>query len=156
MNHIYYKEKQTNKTREFSRNAFAKLNALNDILKNPFHSVELKETIFNTFTKAQKCYYAFSRLVYIYKIKKHKYVVTDDLMTNKLDHAYNFSNSARIIADTSLEELMLADANLYNFSQMSLVLISVKKILRMSSSIDSDTSIEDTLIFSKIAVINNI
>ena len=85
MNHIYYKEKQTNKTREFSRNAFAKLNALNDILKNPFYSVELKETIFNTFTKAQKCYYAFSRLVYIYKIKKHKYVVTDDLMTNKLD-----------------------------------------------------------------------
>lgn len=85
MNHIYYKEKQTNKTREFSRNAFAKLNALNDILKNSFHSDELKETIFNTFTKAQKCYYAFSRLAYIYKIKKHKYVVTDDLMTNKLD-----------------------------------------------------------------------
>ena len=85
MNHIFYKEKQTNNTIQFSKNAFAKLNSLNDILKNPFYSNELKETIFNTFTKAQKCYYAFSRLVYIYKIKKHKYIVTDDLMINKLD-----------------------------------------------------------------------
>jgi hypothetical protein len=85
INHIYYKEKQTNKTKQFFKNAFAKLNSLNDILENPFHSNNLKETVFNTFTKAQKCYYAFSRLAYIYKIKKHKYVVTDDLMINKLD-----------------------------------------------------------------------
>ena len=85
INNIFYNKIQTNKTHTFSRNAFAKLNSLNNVLKNPFYNDELKETIFNTFTKAQKCYYAFSRLAYIYKIKKHKYVVTDDLMINKLD-----------------------------------------------------------------------
>lgn len=85
MNNIFYTEKNCIKKDKFVRNAFAKLNSLNTILQNDFYQNELKERIFNIFTKSQKHYYAFSRLAHIYKIKKHPYVVTNDLMMNTLD-----------------------------------------------------------------------
>jgi hypothetical protein len=85
INNIFYKAKECNKNTQFSKNAFAKFTSLNDILENSFYTYEFKENVFNTFTKAQKHYYAFSRLAYYYKIKKHNYIVTNDLMMNKLD-----------------------------------------------------------------------
>jgi len=85
INNIFYKSKECKKTTKFSKNAFAKFTYLNDIFENSFYINEFKETIFDTFSKAQKHYYAFSRLAHIYKIKRHKYVVSDDLMMNKLD-----------------------------------------------------------------------
>lgn len=85
INTIYYKEKTCKKGSPFSKNAFSKLFSLNSILENTFYEKQLKETIFDIFTKAQKHYFAFTRLAHIYKIKKHHYVVTDDLMMNNLD-----------------------------------------------------------------------
>jgi hypothetical protein len=85
INNIFYKAKESKKTTNFLKNAFAKFTSLNDVLENPFYNIEFKEKISNIFTKAQKHYYAFSRLAYYYKIKKHNYVVTNDLMMNKLD-----------------------------------------------------------------------
>ena len=85
MNSIYYKEKECKKESKFSKNAFAKFFSLNSILENTFYEKQLKETIFDIFTKTQKYYFAFTRLAYIYKIKKYPYVVTDDLIMNKLD-----------------------------------------------------------------------
>jgi hypothetical protein len=85
INNIFYKSKDCKKTTQYSRNAFAKFTSLNDILENSLYKNEFKENILNIFAKAQKYYYAISRIAYNYKIKKHKYIVTDDLMMNKLD-----------------------------------------------------------------------
>ena len=85
MNTIFYKEKVCGTKNKFSRNAFCKLNSLNTILENSFYKNEIKEQIFDIFSKTQKYYFAFTRLAHIYKIKKHPYVVTDDLMMNNLD-----------------------------------------------------------------------
>ena len=85
VNNIFFNEKKFNKQDMFLRRAMAKLSSLNTILENDFYQNELKERIFEIFTKSQKYYHAFCRLAYIYKIKKHNYVVTDDLMMNALD-----------------------------------------------------------------------
>lgn len=87
INSIFYKASECTTKTLFSKNAYAKFTSLCSILENSFYKNELKESIFTTFTRAQKYYYAFSRLAHYYKIKKHKYVVTDDLMMNKLDIA---------------------------------------------------------------------
>jgi hypothetical protein len=85
INNIFYKAKECKKNSLFSINAYAKLSSLNDILENYFHKIEFKEKMFNIFTKTQKHYNAFSRLAHCYKIKKNNYIVTNDLMMNKLD-----------------------------------------------------------------------
>jgi hypothetical protein len=69
----------------FSQTAFAKFYTLNSILENIFYNNEVKELILDVFSKTQKHYYAFSRLVHRYKVYKHKYVVTHDLSMNKLE-----------------------------------------------------------------------
>ncbi len=84
MNAIFYKEKECKKP-EFTKKAFAKFASLNCILENIFYEKELKERIFDVFSRTQKHYHAFSRLAHIYRLKKHQYVVTDDLMMNKLE-----------------------------------------------------------------------
>lgn len=85
INIIFYKAKESKKDNLFSKNAFGKLTSLNSILENTFYQRELKERIFDLFQKAQTHYFAFTRLAHIYKLKKHKYVVTNDLMLNKLE-----------------------------------------------------------------------
>ena len=71
MNSIFYKEKECKKRGIFSRNAFSKFTALNSIWENTFYENELKERIFDIFTKTQKYYYAFMRLTHIYRLKKN-------------------------------------------------------------------------------------
>ena len=44
-----------------------------------------KSTLLETFTKAQRIYNAFTRLAHLYRLKKYKTVVTDDLSMNPLD-----------------------------------------------------------------------
>jgi hypothetical protein len=85
INNIFYKAKDSKKTNLFSKNASAKFLSLNCILENNFYKNELKERIFDIFTRAQKHYHAFSRLGHIYKLKKNPYVVTNDLMLNPID-----------------------------------------------------------------------
>lgn len=79
INCIYYKRKQTNTF------ISAKFSSLNSILENTFIKKELKEDIFNTFSKSQKCYNSFSKLVNIYRTKKNPYIVKTDLLMNSLD-----------------------------------------------------------------------
>jgi hypothetical protein len=85
INSIFYKAKDSKKTNMFSKNAEAKFSSLNAILENTFYQNELKERIFDIFTRAQKHYHAFSRFGHIYRIKKNPYVVTDDLTLNPID-----------------------------------------------------------------------
>lgn len=85
INIIYNKAKYCKKENILSKNAFGKFSSLNSILENTFYGKELKEQIFHIFQKSQKYYFAFSRLAHVYRLKKNQYVVTDDLMLNKLD-----------------------------------------------------------------------
>jgi hypothetical protein len=82
---VFHEEKKSKYVDPIMRNAQAKFMALNSILENSFYKNELKERLINIFSKAQKCYYAFSRLSRIYKNKKYPTVVSDDLMLNPLD-----------------------------------------------------------------------
>lgn len=86
INSIFYTAKQENKhSNLLTKYAFAKFTALNCILENNFYEKELKEQIFHFFSKAQKHYFSFLKFAHIYKLKKNKYVVTEDLMMNPLD-----------------------------------------------------------------------
>jgi len=85
INNIYCSEKKIDKECQYTKNASAKLVSLNIILDNSFYEKQLKEDIFQIFSKAQKTYYAFSKLARIYKINKYPFVVTDDLSMNTLD-----------------------------------------------------------------------
>ena len=82
---IFYEEKKSKYADHYLRNSEAKFSSLNFILDNNFYKNEFKEKIFNIFSKSQKCYYAFSRLSRIYKIKKYPIIVNNDLMLNALD-----------------------------------------------------------------------
>jgi hypothetical protein len=85
MNNIFYNEKLCKQTSQFSKSAMAKFMSLNSILENTFYDDVLKETILDIFTKAQKHYNAFSRLVHIYRLKHNSCIVKDDLSMNRLD-----------------------------------------------------------------------
>jgi hypothetical protein len=80
----YFKEKKLLFEDYHYRIANAKFLTFNEFINNSFYSKEIKEKVFNIFSKAQKCYHAFSRLAYIYKFKKYKIVVEDDLSLNTL------------------------------------------------------------------------
>lgn len=84
INTIFYKAKSNKNTNIFVKNASAKFVSLSSILENTFYKNELKERILDIFSRAQKHYYAFSRLCHIYRLKKNPYVVTDDLMMNPI------------------------------------------------------------------------
>ena len=100
INNIFYKEKKyISLSSKLSRNTYAKFSSLNDVLENSFYKKELKENIFTIFSKAQKCYHAFSRLALIYKLKKYPFVVTDDLYMNPLD--INHRNTFILIENKS-------------------------------------------------------
>jgi hypothetical protein len=84
INSIFYKAKECKKESVFFKNATAKFVSLSSILENTFYENQLKEHIFDTFSRAQKHYYAFARLIHIYRVKKNTYVVTNDLMMNPI------------------------------------------------------------------------
>jgi len=91
MNIIFFKSKECKINNLFSNNAFSKFISLNNILENDFYTIELKQYIFDIFCKSQKHYFSFTRLAYIYKFKKHPYIVTDDLMMNTLDKSHKLT-----------------------------------------------------------------
>jgi hypothetical protein len=57
----------------------------NDNRHIPFFLHSYKSALLDTFTRAQRIYNAFRRLAHIYRMKKYKTVVTDDLSMNPLD-----------------------------------------------------------------------
>ena len=83
INLIFYIKKNNNNNSK--SNIVAKFSALNQIMNNTFNYNELKEKTLMLFLKAQKCYHAFLRLAYMYKIKKYTLQVTDDLSLNPLE-----------------------------------------------------------------------
>ena len=86
INSIFYVEQEDKDfISDYTRFAFAKLSSLNTIINNSFYEKQLKEKIIDIFSKAQKHYYSFSKLVRIYKNKKYPVVVTEDLSMNELD-----------------------------------------------------------------------
>jgi hypothetical protein len=85
INNIYYKEKKILYEDYHYRIANAKFLALYEYLNNIFYTKEIKERIFDIFYKSQKCYHAFSRFAHIYRFKKYKIVVQDDLSLNPLN-----------------------------------------------------------------------
>ena len=82
---IFYEINKCKETPYYVNNAAAKLGSLNKIIENMFYKKELKEEILNTFSTAQKYYYAFSKLAHIYKLKNYPSIVTDDLSMTPLD-----------------------------------------------------------------------
>lgn len=96
---IYFKEKKLLYEDYHYRIANSKFLALNEYINNTFYSKEVKEKIFNIFYKAQKCYHAFTRLAHIYRLKKYKIVIQDDLSLNPLNP--NHRNTFILIENTS-------------------------------------------------------
>jgi hypothetical protein len=79
------KYKISKQTGSLLKTIWAKYQSLNTILNNVFNSNELKENIFNIFSKSQKIYLALSRFAHIYRFKKAKIVVSDDLTLSPID-----------------------------------------------------------------------
>jgi hypothetical protein len=69
----------------FSLFAQTKIKCLKQLLKNIFISKELKEKIITTFSNAQKKYFSFSNFAKLYRYKRYKTVVSNDLSLNPLD-----------------------------------------------------------------------
>ena len=66
-----------------------KMIVLNDILNNSFINDEQKEEILNIFTRCQRTYNAFSRLAFIYRVRKAQTRITTDLCLNPIDTSKN-------------------------------------------------------------------
>jgi len=110
------KTKKSNKNKQF---ACAKVKVFSQIVYNgnhsnrgsnqaepPFFLNSYKPALLDTFTKAQQIYNAFTRLAHIYRVKKYKTVVTDDLSMNPLDihHPNTFvliQNKSRYLFNTN-------------------------------------------------------
>ena len=85
INNIYFKEKKLLYEDYHYRVANAKFMTLAEYMNNIFFTTEIKEKIFTIFYKAQKYYHAFSRLAHIFRLKRYKIVVEDDLSLNPLN-----------------------------------------------------------------------
>ena len=86
INSIFYaQQKDIKVVPQYTKFSSAKLTSLNTIINNSFYEKQLKEHIIDIFSKAQKHYYSFSKLVRIYKNKKYPSVVTEDLSMNALN-----------------------------------------------------------------------
>ena len=84
--------KKSNKNKNIIKQfAHAKIKVFSQIFYNAnrynssFFLHSYKSALLDTFTRAQRIYNAFTRLAHIYRVKKYKTVVTDDLSMNPLD-----------------------------------------------------------------------
>ena len=106
INNIFFKQKECANQREYnknviSKNAFVKFTCLNNILQNIFYTFELKETIFNIFSRAQKYYHAFQGEYFIKgqscSIEGHAYHLYILEVENRLG-LYNYLKQKNIFA----------------------------------------------------------
>ena len=79
--YLHYYDDISNKIL-YRKNKFKKLK---NMLDNIFISESMKETILVVFSKTQRTYYAFSKLAYIYRFKKAKTMIKNDLYLNEID-----------------------------------------------------------------------
>jgi len=99
---VLIKSKSNTKFIPFKSEAAAKLKVFNIILNSDNSFLFLnsyKDYLVNIFSKAQKIYHAFLRLAHLYRLKKYKTVVTDDLTMNPLD--INSKNTFLLIQNKS-------------------------------------------------------
>ena len=87
INEIHYSSEKLQNI--YVKNAHSKLYTLNKYINNIYISNELKEKILTIFSKAQRCYTAFSKLANVYRRKKWPIVVATDLSLNPLDIKHN-------------------------------------------------------------------
>lgn len=100
INNIYFHYKESNAIDGLLyQKSYAKFTALNSILDNSFYNNELKERIFDTFFKAQRCYHGFARLANIWRVKHNKLIVEHDLVMNPLD--INNKNTFLLVENNS-------------------------------------------------------
>lgn len=82
--------------------SYAKIKVFYDIENNKNNHLFLNncnKNISDIFSKAQRIYYAFTRLAHIFRLKKYKTVVTEDLTMNPLD--INHKNTFVLIQNKS-------------------------------------------------------
>ena len=79
--HLHYYDDISNKIL-YRKNKFKNLK---NMLDNIFISESMKETILGIFSKTQRTYHTFSKLAYIYRFKKAKTMIKNDLYLNEID-----------------------------------------------------------------------
>ena len=89
INQLFYIIKKNSDDCQYKKNAAAKFEVLNKLFDNKFILENLKESLFNIFSKAQKHYYALLRFAHIFKLKKYKILVDSNLSLNPLDSLNN-------------------------------------------------------------------
>ena len=104
---IYNEFKISKKKTFITKFASSKFFSLNHFFINPFNSVNTKQLIFEAFSKAQRTYFALVKFVNIYKLKKYKKVVTDDLSMTPLD--INNRNTFVLVQNKSVYLFSLND-----------------------------------------------
>ena len=99
---IYNEYIKSNKPSIIAKSSHAKIKVFYDIENNNNDYLFLnncKKHISDIFSKAQRIYYAFTRLAHIFRLKKYKTVVTEDLTMNPLD--INHKNTFVLIQNKS-------------------------------------------------------
>ena len=71
-------------SKNYINNFKDKLNILKELDDNIFLQPKIKLAVQKIFSKLQKTYYAFSKLAYIWKFKKSKIAVDNDLSLNPI------------------------------------------------------------------------
>ena len=95
------------KTLKYKRNSIIKYEILNQLLNNMFYSDEMLTKILNIFYSTQKIYHAFSRIAYLYKLKKAQIYNTSNLgltpisISNK--NIFQLLQNKKIYLFTSIE-----------------------------------------------------
>ena len=79
-----YDKKKSKKSKNIYDIISHKFTCLDKMLSNIFNTPDINDKILTVFSKLQKIYYAFSKVAYLYKIKKTKIQVNTDLCMNEL------------------------------------------------------------------------
>jgi hypothetical protein len=101
-------QKHKYETNVLKRNAISKFKSLKQIIENKLMHNTLKDEIINTFIIAQRHHNAFIRLAHIYRLKKHPYIVTNDLYMRPLNVN---SNNTFILVETNTKCNFLFNIN---------------------------------------------
>lgn len=95
-------EVSNKKSKPFYKSAIAKIKVFSEMVnsQNSFMYLNMyKNELLDIFSKAQKTYYAFTRLAHLFRLKKYKTVVTEDLSMNPLN--INHKNTFVLIQNQS-------------------------------------------------------
>jgi hypothetical protein len=115
--HFYYND---NKNKNINLNNLlvkAKFYSIQKFLNNIFISKQLKEKVFEIFSKTQKIYFNLIKFMYYYKLHKYRLIVSNDLMLNPINIT-DYFNTHIIIQNKSKYAFSIND--LINIIESSL------------------------------------